>query len=80
MCTSGIAAALAAIILHYVDKGPDQYGCTPEIGKTVSEGKPFTNLYCSRELGTCNFAKPKLKGKPNEWVVKLVCNETVSAL
>ncbi|KAF1960024.1 hypothetical protein CC80DRAFT_544487 [Byssothecium circinans] len=74
-------AALTALVMHFTDKGPDQWGCTSSTGKTFqtpAKGVPFTNLLCSREIGACNFLLPHLKGKDNEGAAAVACNTAVT--
>jgi hypothetical protein len=73
-------AALAALILHYTQKGPDEFGCASD---TTPDGDE--TLYCTREMGTCNVL-PHWKGLlesenqvfDRSWGISLACNETVS--
>ncbi|CAO2658561.1 Nn.00g062840.m01.CDS01 [Neocucurbitaria sp. VM-36] len=74
MTVSGAAAALASIVLHYTEKGEDQYGCTPE---TFTMGGTFyTNMYCTREMGACNFL-PKFLKAAERGNATVACNEIV---
>ena len=83
MAFAGFISALASLITHFTDKGPDAYGCTVTTGKTSSGGVPFSNYVCSREIAVCNFISPvvekagKIKGI-NLWAATLACNEAVS--
>ena len=75
--TANFASAMAALILHYTQKGPDQYGCKSTVG---SSG--FTTLSCTREMAACNVM-PALMDKlvdkfDKKWAVPLSCNEAVS--
>ncbi|PSN64118.1 hypothetical protein BS50DRAFT_612287 [Corynespora cassiicola Philippines] len=74
--TTGFAAALAALIVHYTDRGDDQYGCTSET-HAMSSGSN-TNMVCSREAGACNFMPQWLSGTSKQWSYELACNEIVA--
>lgn len=83
MAVVGFCSALASLITHFTDKGPDEYGCTVTTGKTSSGGVPFTNYMCSREIATCSFMGPlydKSGPIPNikRWAITIACNEAVS--
>ena len=84
MTLVGFVSALASLITHFTDKGPDAYGCTVTTGKTSSGGVPFSNYMCSREIAVCNFIIPVVdKTKTaipgiNPWAATLACNEAVS--
>jgi hypothetical protein len=76
---SGACAAIASIATHYTGKGDDKFECAKTTGKTVSLGQPFTNYYCTREMGMCNIVKPIWKNTSLEAWGNTACNETVSA-
>jgi hypothetical protein len=42
------ASALAALILHFTELGPDEFGC-----KVISDGRDGQLFYCTREVGAC---------------------------
>lgn len=75
MTLSGSASALASIVLSYTTKGNDQYGCTTE--NLNVGGKKITNVYCTREMGACNFLPKYVKGSDRDYA-SVTCNETVS--
>lgn len=82
MSVVGMCAALASIITHYTDKGPDEFGCTKTTAKTAQGGVPFSNMLCSREIATCNFIGPLYKRSGsipniNEWATTIACNEAI---
>lgn len=74
MTISGAATALASIVLHFTEKGDDQYGCTPET--LMMAGKFNTNMYCTREMAACNFL-PKFIKAGERGQATVACNETV---
>lgn len=41
-------SALAALILHFTQNGPDEFGCT-----VTSDGKKGNIFYCTREVSAC---------------------------
>ncbi|PVI07907.1 hypothetical protein DM02DRAFT_235540 [Periconia macrospinosa] len=76
----GSISALAALILHFTDKGDNEWSCITHTGYTFQspqKGVPFDNLLCSREHGACNFlathAKPDQRGSANA-----ACNTAVA--
>ncbi|KAF1849727.1 uncharacterized protein K460DRAFT_372165 [Cucurbitaria berberidis CBS 394.84] len=74
MSVTGAATALASIALHYTEKGPDQYGCNPDVLRMG--GKLNTNMYCTREMAACNFLPKYLKTK-DRGNASVACNETL---
>jgi hypothetical protein len=73
---AGTVAALASIILHYTEKGDDQYGCRPE--RLMMTGKMNTNQYCTREVAACNYQPKYIQDKENLNQASIACNEAVS--
>jgi hypothetical protein len=75
MTAGGAAAALAALVLHFTEKGNDQYGCNSE--RLATSGAMNTNLYCTREVAACDFL-PKYISKADRGNANIACNEAVS--
>jgi hypothetical protein len=75
MTVGGAAAALAALVLHYTEKGNDPYGCTSE--RLMMGGKMNTNVYCTREMAACSY-QPKYIPRADRGNANIACNETVS--
>lgn len=77
--TSG--AAFAAVAFHYIDKGPDEYGC-----RSTTGSRNDLNMSCTREIGVCRaltdlkrISTQEWKQKwDNPWAVQLACSEMVS--
>jgi hypothetical protein len=69
---------MAALILHYTQKGPDKYGC-----KSRVDPGGYNVLSCTREMAACNVM-PALMDHfvdkfDKKWAVPLSCNEAVSS-
>lgn len=74
MTVSGAATALASIVLHYTEKGDNDYGCTSET--LMMAGKLNTNQFCTREMAACNFL-PKFIKAGERGDATVACNETI---
>lgn len=74
---TGAVTALVSIILHYTNKGDDEFGCRSETLQMA--GKFNTNKYCTREVAACNFL-PKYLPKADRSSAALGCTEAVSLL
>jgi Flp pilus assembly protein TadB len=75
MTVGGAVTALAALVLHYTEKGNDPYGCHSE--RLMMAGKMNTNKYCTREVAACSY-QPKYIPRADRGNANLACNETVS--
>jgi hypothetical protein len=68
---------MAALVLHYTQKGPDKYGC-----KSSVDPSGLQVLSCTREAAACNvmpaFMDHYVDEFENKWAVPLSCNEAVS--
>ncbi|KAI8934339.1 hypothetical protein NX059_009075 [Plenodomus lindquistii] len=74
MSIAGACSALASIVLHYTEKGDNQYGCTGE--RLMMGGKMNTNMYCTREMAACNFQPKYLRGNDRS-DASIACNEAL---
>jgi hypothetical protein len=72
---AGAATALSAVVLHYTKRGDDQWGCTSE--RLMMSGTMNTNIYCTREMATCNY-QPGFIPKGDRENASVACIETVS--
>lgn len=84
MAVVGFFSALASLVTHFTDKGPDEFGCTMTTGKTTQGGQPFTNRLCSREIAACKFMGPEvdrlgLVTNIDRKAMQLACNEAVGS-
>lgn len=75
MTAAGSMTALASLILHYTERGSNEFGCASE--RLMMAGKMNSNQFCTRELAACNFQYRYLKGTDKN-NASLACNETVS--
>ncbi|KAH9881526.1 hypothetical protein IAQ61_000252 [Plenodomus lingam] len=71
---AGACSALASIVLHYTERGDNQYGCTPE--RLMMGGKMNTNMYCTREAAACNLQPQYLRGSDRS-NAEVACNEAL---
>jgi hypothetical protein len=72
---AGAATALSAVVLHYTERGDDQWGCTSE--RLMMSGTMNTNIYCTREMATCNY-QPGFIPKGDRENASVACIETVT--
>ncbi|KAF1828054.1 hypothetical protein BDW02DRAFT_575172 [Decorospora gaudefroyi] len=73
--TGGATMALASLILHFTERGNNQYGCRHE--RLMMSGKLNTNQYCTREMAACNF-QPKFIPSADRSNASIACNEAVT--
>jgi hypothetical protein len=71
---AGSATALAAVVLHYTERGDDQWGCSSE--RLMMSGKMNTNMYCTREMATCNY-QPNFLPRGDRGNTSIACSEAV---
>jgi hypothetical protein len=77
---TSFSSALAALIMAYTNKGPDEFGCSLDDNAL---GEPI--FWCTREMAGCN-ALPAVKRVYEltfyeytyPWAVDLSCTELVS--
>ena len=72
---AGSATALAAIILHYTERGDDQWGCSSE--RLMMSGNMNTNQYCTREMAVCNYQSGFVP-RGDRSNTSIACSEAVS--
>jgi hypothetical protein len=71
----GATTALSSLILHYTEKGSNEFGCNSE--RLMMAGKLNTNQFCTREMAACNFQSRYLTGSKKS-LAGIACNEAVS--
>ncbi|KAF1937301.1 hypothetical protein EJ02DRAFT_437955 [Clathrospora elynae] len=74
MTIGGAATAVASMVLHYTEKGNDQYSCSPQ--RLMMAGKMNTNQYCTREMAACSY-QPKFLKAGDRGNAAIACNEIV---
>ena len=72
---AGSATALSAVVLHYTERGDDQWGCSSE--RLMMSGKLNTNQYCTREMAACNY-QPGFVPRGDRENTSIACTEAVS--
>jgi len=72
---AGSATAIAAVVLHYTERGDDKWGCTSE--RLMMSGQMNTNVYCTREMATCNY-QPGFIPRGDRENASVACAEAVT--
>ncbi|CAN9419887.1 unnamed protein product [Alternaria alternata] len=72
---AGSATALSAVVLHYTERGDDQWGCSSE--RLMMSGKLNTNQYCTREMAACNY-QPGFVPRGDRENTSIACTEAVT--